>query len=336
FFGELGLARPDHSLGVRGASGAEQVGRMLMALEPVLAAERPDAVLVYGDTNSTLAGGLAAAKQNIPVAHVEAGLRSFDRRMPEELNRVLVDHLSRWLFAPTPIAVANLHAEGIEEGVLLVGDLMMDLVAASVPAIRDPAVLGAVVERLGIGRLLPGRYLFATIHRVDNREANAIAAWTELLRRVARPDRPVILALHPGTRLALERAGAVLGPAVLVVEPLGYRMSLTLQLHAAAVLTDSGGVQREASWLRVPCLVLRGTTEWQEAVDRSGGLMVVVGLDNDRAEAELDRLAPLSSSEAMARARAEAAIVEPAGAADAIAKALAAFPPMHQETHGPP
>jgi UDP-GlcNAc3NAcA epimerase len=317
FFRELGLGRPEHDLGIGGGSGADQIGRMLVALDPVLADIRPDAVLVYGDTNTTLAAALVAARQGVPVAHVEAGLRSFDRRMPEEINRVVADHVSRWLFAPTPQAVANLAAEGIVDGVTQVGDVMQDLAARTAAEVRDPAVLAAVDPGLR-----PGAYLFATIHRAENREVAAMAAWAASLGAVASAERPVILALHPGTRVALDAAGIPLADDVRVIEPQGYRTALGLQLHAAAVLTDSGGVQREAAWLGVPCLILRGTTEWVEALAGSGGTMVVVGLDADRARAELDRLAPSDRGPELARARAADLRLEPAGAVDAIVAAL--------------
>jgi len=326
FFRELGLPRPDRSLGAGAGTHAEQTAAMLLGLEPILTTERPDAVLVYGDTNSTLAGALAAAKLGIPVAHVEAGLRSFDRRMPEELNRIVADHLARWLFAPTPTAVANLAAEGITDGVSLVGDLMQDLAARVCTEVRDPAILGPIAAALSASaqglELQPGGYLFATIHRAENRDPDAIRGWVGLLTAVAGPERPVVLALHPGTRLALERSSRALGPHVRVVEPLGYRRSLAVQLHAAAVLTDSGGVQREAAWLGVPCLVLRSTTEWVEAVVGSGGRMAVIGRDAERAVAELRRIAPLETSAEAARERAANLQVEPAGAATKIAGAL--------------
>jgi UDP-N-acetylglucosamine 2-epimerase len=241
--------------------------------------------------------------------------------MPEEVNRVVADHLSRWLFAPTPTAVANLANEGITTGVTLVGDLMEDLVARTGPEIREPAVLGGIGRTLGID-LRPGRFLFATIHRAENREPAALRAWAGVLEAVASPDRPVVLALHPGTRAALGREGVSLARDVLVVPPLGYRSSLALQLHAAAVLTDSGGVQREAAWLGTPCLVLRGTTEWVEAVADSGGRMVVVGLDPERAAAELARLAPVDRAEEIAGSRARDLALRPAGAAEAIVAAL--------------
>ncbi len=322
FYRELDLAAPDHELAVGGGSHAEQTAAMLAGLEPMLIDRRPDAVLIYGDTNSTLAGALAAAKLNIPVAHVEAGLRSFDRRMPEEINRVVADHLARWLFAPTPTAVGNLRAEGIERGVVLVGDLMQDLAARVGRQVTNEAALTTAGERLPGLNLKPGMYLFATVHRAENREPDALRLWSALLGRVATPERPVILAIHPGTRRAMEREGLGVSSDVHLIESQGYRTSLALQLHAAAVLTDSGGVQREAAWLRVPCLVLRGTTEWVEAVAGSGGAMVVVGLDAGKAVQALDRLAPPERAPALARERAAAFDLEPAGAAAAIIAAL--------------
>lgn len=337
FFRELSLARPDHSLGAGGGSHAGQTAAMLLALEPVLEAERPDAVLVYGDTNSTLAGALVAAKLGVPVAHVEAGLRSFDRRMPEELNRVVADDLATWCFAPTPTAVENLRAEGIFNGVTLVGDLMQDLAARVSPGVRNPEVLEDIRAALGAAgnvALAPGSYVFATIHRQENREHAAMAAWSELISRVASPGRPVILALHPGTRRALGQAGVTLGGSVVVIEPRGYRTSLALQLHAAAVLTDSGGVQREAGWLGVPCLVLRESTEWSEAVEGSAGRMVVIGRDADRAVAELEILAPRESTGRLARERAERLDLRPVGAADAIVAALEGGPPRQAMGRG--
>jgi UDP-GlcNAc3NAcA epimerase len=330
FFSELGLPRPDYSLGAGGGSHATQTGRMLEALEPILERERPDAVVVYGDTNSTLAGSLGAAKLAIPVAHVEAGLRSFDRRMPEEINRVVSDHLATWCFAPTPTAVANLAREGITAGVAEVGDLMQDLAARVALEVRDPATLEAAGEALAAAgdadaatMLKPGGFVFATIHRAENREAAALGAWAAILADAARPDRPVILALHPGTRVALEDAGITLPPSVRIVQPLGYRTSLTLQIHAAAIITDSGGVQREAAWLGTPCVVLRATTEWVEAVEGSAGRMVIVGLDRVLAARELERLAPSPGAEAAALARAGLLELQPAGAGRRIAAILA-------------
>jgi UDP-N-acetylglucosamine 2-epimerase len=247
--------------------------------------------------------------------------------MPEELNRVVADHLSSWLFAPTPTAVENLAREGIREGVLEVGDLMRDLVAEMLPAAREPAVLRTIGDRLHV-ELAPGRYLFATVHRAENRAPEAILTWTRLLRRAGTVERPVILALHPGTRAAMAACGIEpdLGPGVTTIEPQGYRSTLALQLHAAAVLTDSGGVQRESAWLGTPCLVLRGTTEWIEAVAESAGAMVLVGLDEAAAARELERLAPLGQAEIHAARRAASVQVVGPGAGDAIGLALAGAP----------
>ena len=326
--GELGLVPPDHQLGVGGGTATEQTAAMLVRVGPILAAQRPDVVIVYGDTNSTLAGSLAAAQLGLPVAHVEAGLRSFDRRMPEELNRVIADHLATWAFAPTPTAVDNLAAEGLTQGVLLVGDLMQDLAARLGAGVRDPEILqeiGAALAGQAPGlRLQPGGYLFATVHRAENRVPAALRAWAELLGAAGSVERPVVLALHPGTAAALGAAGLELGPTVRVIELQPYRTTLALQLHAAAVLTDSGGVQREAAWLGTPCLVLRGTTEWLEAVAGSDGRMVVVGRDAALAMAELERLAPPDRSGALARTRAAELRIEPSGAAAAIVAALEA------------
>ncbi len=247
FFEELGLRRPDYSLGVNGGGHGEQTGRMLQALEPLLRDVAPDAVLVYGDTNSTLAGALAAAKLQIPVAHVEAGLRSFDRRMPEELNRIVADHLATWLFAPTPAAVANLAAEGLADGVTLTGDLMLDLAARVSADVRDPAALARVASRIGID-LSPGCYLFATVHRAENRELPAMETWAAMFGRLAAPDRPIVLALHPGTKAALDEAGIVLPATVRVVVPQGYRSSLTLQLNRDAAGKAAEACRSPRSW----------------------------------------------------------------------------------------
>ncbi len=202
---------------------------------------------------------------------------------------------------------------------------MQDLAARVGREVADPAALGEAGVRLAASapglRLSPGEYLFATVHRAENREPDNLRCWTDLLDTVALPERPVVLAIHPGTRVAMERAGVGLGPDVFLVEPQGYRTSLALQLHAAAVLTDSGGVQREAAWLGVPCLVLRDTTEWVEAVAASAGRMVVIGLDAALAVESLARLAPESAPE-LALARAAAFALPSAGAAEAIVAAL--------------
>jgi len=325
FFGELGLPAPAHQLGVGSGTHARQVAAMLDRLEPILIGQTPDAVVVFGDTNSTLAGALVAAKLDLPLAHVEAGLRSFDRGMPEEVNRVVVDHLSGLLLAPNVEAAGNLAAERIGAGrssarVLVVGDLMQDLCAATVPAVRDEAAIrGGASEQIRALGLRTGQYVFATVHRAENREPAAIHAWTRILGELG---QPVVLALHPGTRQALDKHGSVLPRRVHVVPPQGYRATLALELHAAAVVTDSGGVQREAAWLGTPCLVLRETTEWGGTLEAAGGRAALVGRDLDRALAAMARLAPPKRALAGAVARSATATVPPAGAGAAIAAAI--------------
>jgi UDP-GlcNAc3NAcA epimerase len=270
FSEELGLGEPDVRLEVGSGSHAEQTAAMLIGIERAALELRPDAMLVYGDTNSTLAGALVAAKLGLPLAHVEAGLRSFDMRMPEEVNRVVCDRLSRLLLCPSQTAVANLAAEGITRGVELVGDVMVDLarVLGPVASARSayPATLG----------LAPGGYALATVHRQANTEQPALARLAEGLARV---EGPVVLPLHPRTRAALERHGLLgeIEGALLVVPPLGY-LDFTALLRAARVcLTDSGGAQKEAYLHSVPCATLRDTTEWVETVQL--GWNVLVGDD---------------------------------------------------------
>jgi UDP-GlcNAc3NAcA epimerase len=334
FFGELGLPPPAHQLGVGSGSPARQIAAMLDRLEPVLLDVQPDAVVVFGDTNSTLAGALAAAKLELPLVHVEAGLRSFDRRMPEEQNRVVTDHLAELLCAPDEVAAANLRAErigGPRESagepakargarVVVVGDLMQDLCAVTLDVVRDPAMVGPgapePVAELG---LVPGEYLFATVHRAENRSPESVRGWLALLGAL---DRPVVLALHPGTHRALDECDCVVPQNVRMVPPQGYRTSLALQLHAAAVVTDSGGVQREAAWLGTPALVLRETTEWPGTLEAAGGRSALVGRDAARAVAALARLAPTASAAVEAATRARAARVPASGAAAAVAEAI--------------
>jgi UDP-N-acetylglucosamine 2-epimerase (non-hydrolysing)/UDP-GlcNAc3NAcA epimerase len=286
FFRELGLPAPDHELGLgaQGTDNAGQTARMLAALPPLLDAIGPDAVLVYGDTNSTLAGGLAAAQRGLPVAHVEAGMRSFDRAMPEELNRVLTDHLAELLLCPSQAAVDNLRREGLERGVALVGDVMVDvarLVAPGAAARLD------VLEQLGVE---PAGYLLATAHRAGNVDDPArLRRLVELLLGV---PGPLLLPLHPRTRARLEAAGLLdrLAAGVQVMAPVGYVDFTALLHHARAVLTDSGGVQKEAYLAGVPCVTLRDRTEWVETVEV--GWNALVDLDARAALAALERPRP--------------------------------------------
>ncbi len=272
FFDELEVPAPAANLEVGSGPHGWQTGTMLARLEALLVDERPDRVLVYGDTNSTLAGALAAAKLRIPLAHVEAGLRSFDRDMPEETNRVLTDHASDLLLCPTPLAVANLAREGITRGVLLVGDPMADAVRLFAPA--GAARAASLHARLGLS---PGRYAVATVHRPKTTDDPACLAG--VLGALAALDLPVVLPLHPRTRSRLP-ADFAPGPALRLVEPLGYLDLLGLVGGARQVLTDSGGLQKEAYLLGVPCVTLREETEWVETLD--AGWNVLAGADPAR------------------------------------------------------
>jgi len=264
FFAELAIAPPDYHLGIGSAAHGAQTGRMLEAIEKVLLESAPDWVLVYGDTNSTLAGALAAAKLHVPVAHVEAGLRSFNRRMPEEINRVLTDHVAELLFAPTQVAVENLRREGVAaRGIHLVGDVMFD--AARHFGARAEAVSN-VLHRL---RLKSGEYVLATIHRAENTDdRKRLEVILGGIGRVAETT-PVVFPVHPRTRAALQQQRpAAPQPAHLVLtEPVGYLDMLQLEKNACLVVTDSGGVQKEAFFFERPCVTLRDETEWVELVE---------------------------------------------------------------------
>jgi len=260
FFQELSIPDPAHHLGIRGGGHGEMTGRMLQALEPVMMTERPDVVLVYGDTNSTLAGAICAAKLQIPVAHVEAGLRSFDRTMPEELNRVVTDHLSTLLLCPTRTAVANLANEGVTAGVHNIGDVMFD---ATLRATEIAAARSRILDRLGVRSK---GYAVATVHRPANTDdpdaLRVVMAWLEARSK----EQPVVLPLHPRTQQAMKNAGLALN-GVHVIDPVGF-IDMTRLLHdAAAIYTDSGGVQKEAYFHRVPCVTLRPNTEWVETIE---------------------------------------------------------------------
>jgi len=273
FFRELGLPAPDVNLGVGSAGHAAQTGRMMEALEPFLEAQRPDAVIVYGDTNSTLAGALTSAKLGIPVAHVEAGFRSYNRGMPEEINRVLTDHVSRYLFCATAKAAGCLRQEGIARGVYEVGDLMFDSMLAALP--RAEAMADAVLKAHGVEA---GRYYLATVHRPSN--TDDAAALRRLFDAFGRLDGPVILPLHPRTQAAVKAAGIRAAANVRAGGPVGYLEMLALESRARAVLSDSGGVRREAYFLAVPCVTLREDSEWPETLPT--GWDVLAGSDVDR------------------------------------------------------
>jgi len=268
FFRELDLPPPDYHLGIGSGSHAAQTGAMLPALEVVLLAEQPAGVIIYGDTNSTLAAALVAAKLGLPVAHVEAGLRSYNRTMPEEINRVVADSLAALLFCPSPISVANLAREGITAGVAVVGDVMYDavLAAAARSAGRDTLL------RLG---LQPGGYLLATVHRAGNTDDPArLGAIVAALNALT---EPVVFPVHPRTAKALAALGHPLAAHIQPIAPQGYLDMIALERGARLILTDSGGVQKEAYWLAVPCVTLREETEWVETV--AHGWNRLVGTD---------------------------------------------------------
>ena len=265
FFRELGVPVPQWNLGLGGGLHGAMTGAQLAGIEEVLVNERPDAVLVYGDTNSTLAGALAAAKLHIPVAHVEAGLRSFNRRMPEEVNRVLTDHLSHWLFAPTETAVLNLQREGVAGAqVQRVGDVMYDA------ALHFSAVARARRERPSALVSLSGRpFVLATIHRAENTdEPQRLRTIVEALIAFS-SEIDVVWPLHPRTRGVLGRLGIEVGTTTGLhcVEPLGYLDMIEMEQSAQMLITDSGGVQKEAFFFQKPCVTLRDETEWVELID---------------------------------------------------------------------
>ena len=277
FFEELNIPKPNVNLGVGSGSHGWQTAQMLIRIEEILIEQKPKWVMIYGDTNSTLAGALAAIKLHIPVAHVESGLRSFNREMPEEHNRVIVDHCSDMLFCPTQTAVENLSKEGITHGVHLVGDTMYDSVLQFVSSARQKST---IMNDLG---LKPKGYLLATIHRPYNTDVpenllNIISAFIEI-------GKPVVFPVHPRTKqkiAALNNALQAKGGAnnVLAIEPVGYLDMLVLEENAYSILTDSGGMQKEAYFMCVPCVTLRPETEWVETVE--AGWNVVVGANREK------------------------------------------------------
>jgi len=293
FFAELGLAKPERELGIGGGSNTSQTARMLGALEPLLAEVKPDAALVYGDTNSTLAGALAAAQADIPVVHVEAGMRSFDRAMPEELNRVLCDHMSALLLCASETAAENLRRESVAGKVEVVGDVMVDVALRRQPAAR------ANSEAPDVYGLKAGDYLLVTAHRAGNvDDPERLRALVELLKAL---PWPILFPMHPRTRAHL-RVARLLdelahADGVRLTEPLGYIEFSALVCQAKAVVTDSGGVQKEAYLAGVPCVTLRANTEWVETVE--SGWNTLVDLDAGAALAALEREPPADRAPAL-------------------------------------
>jgi len=268
FFRDLAIPKPDYNLGVGSHPHGKQTALMLIRIEEMLLREKPDLTLVYGDTNSTLAGALAAAKLHCPVGHVEAGLRSHNRMMAEEINRVLSDRVSDLLFCPTKTAMENLRKEGIVRGRHLTGDVMCDALKRHLPE----APVREVMKRFGLEK---GRYLLVTIHRAET--ADDPRRLREILGALSGLGEPVLFPVHPRTRKAIAQSGLKLGKNVSVTEPVGYLEMLALESRARMILTDSGGVQKEAYLLGVPCVTLREETEWVETVE--AGWNVLAGAD---------------------------------------------------------
>lgn len=273
FFEELDIPQPDYHLGVGSGTHGYQTGEMLKQIEKILSEEEPDLVLVYGDTNSTLAGALAGAKLGIKVAHVEAGLRSFDRSMPEEINRVITDHCSDLLFCPTETAVKNLNREGINDGVYLTGDVMVDSLLHNKEIAESKS---CILEELG---LKSNEYIVATIHRASNTDGkenleNIVNAFCEL-------GEMIVFPVHPRTEKYLKEYGLFdkLRTSVRLIKPMGYLDFLKLMIHAKKIVTDSGGIQKEAYILKVPCITLRENTEWIETVEDGWNVLITVGKD---------------------------------------------------------
>jgi UDP-GlcNAc3NAcA epimerase len=274
FFDGLEIPKPDVNLGVGSGQHGAQTGAMLRALEEVLISNRPDRVLVYGDTNSTLAGALAASKLHIPIVHVEAGLRSFNRRMPEEINRVVADQLSDLLLCPSRTAVSNLADEGITKGVHVVGDVMLDVLNWAKE--RTCAQPNGILSRL---KLKQQQYLVTTVHRSENTDDHT--RLSAILKALNALEEPVVFPVHPRTRKVIDSDGQYqLRPHVRLIEPLGYFDMVALSHSARLILTDSGGLQKEAYWLGVPCITLREETEWVETVD--AGWNTLAGSDTEK------------------------------------------------------
>ena len=272
FFRQLGIPEPDHHLEIGSGSHGRQTGRMMEEIEKLVLADKPDWMLLYGDTNSTLAGALVAAKLDVKVAHVEAGLRSYNRQMPEEINRVLTDHVSTLLFCPSDVAVANLAAEGLTKGVHEVGDVMADsLQLAAANAARGDTV----VQRLGLER---GGYALVTVHRAENTDTpERLQAIVDAINAM---PFPVIFPVHPRTRAALSARGFEFGEHVQLLEPQGYVDLVALLSGARVACTDSGGLQKEAYWLATPCVTLRTETEWVETVTNGWNVLAPPAVAN--------------------------------------------------------
>lgn len=272
FFQELQIPKPDYNLEIGSGNHGEQTGKMLIDLERIYLKEKPDLVLVYGDTNSTLAGALCASKLLIPVAHVEAGLRSFNMNMPEEQNRILTDHISKLLFVPTATAEANLHNEGINQHVHNVGDVMFDAVLHFKKLAEKKE---SILEKISVKS---GEYILTTIHRAEN--TNDINRLKNIIEALNESGKKIVLPLHPRTKKYIEDYNLQFSDNIKLIEPVGYLDMITLEMNSQKIVTDSGGVQKEAFFMKKPCITMRDETEWVETV--KNGWNIVVGTDMDK------------------------------------------------------
>lgn len=287
FFEELQIPRPDYNLGVGSGNHGKQTGTMLIKLEEIYEKEKPDVVLVYGDTNSTLAGALCASKLLIPVAHVEAGLRSFNMTMPEEQNRILTDHISKYLFVPTNTAEKNLKNEGIEKGVYNVGDVMYDSVLRISKLAKENS---KILEKLNLS---DNEYILTTIHRAENtNDRNRLKNIVEALNE---SGKKVVLPLHPRTHKYIENYGLAFANNIKVVEPVGPIDMIALEMHSCKIVTDSGGVQKEAFFMHKPCITMRDETEWIETVET--GWNIIAGTDKNKIINGINNFMPTGEQE---------------------------------------
>lgn len=272
FFEELNIPKPDYNLEVGSGNHGMQTGTMLINLEEIYLKEKPDMVLVYGDTNSTLAGALTASKLLIPVAHVEAGLRSFNMTMPEEQNRILTDHISNLLFTPTETAVNNLCNEGLKDNVYNVGDVMYDAVSYFKKIAKEKS---NIIEEL---KIKENDYILTTIHRAEN--TNDINRLKNMIEALNESEARIILPMHPRTKKYIESYELRIGENISVIDPIGYLDMINLEMHAQKIVTDSGGVQKEAFFMKKPCITMRDQTEWVETVNN--GWNIIVGTNKDK------------------------------------------------------
>ncbi|WP_066890624.1 non-hydrolyzing UDP-N-acetylglucosamine 2-epimerase [Clostridium nigeriense] len=282
FFEELGIPKPDYNLEIGSGNHGYQTGKMLIALEEICLKEKPDMILVYGDTNSTLAGALVGSKLLIPIAHIEAGLRSFNKNMPEEQNRILTDHISKYLFVPSKTAVDNLNKEGITNGVHNTGDVMFD----AINLFKEKAELKSNI--LSVLNLESKNYILSTIHRAEN--TNDINRLSNIIKALNNSNENIILPLHPRTKKFIKDYNITISNKIKIIEPVGYLDMIKLMNHAKKIVTDSGGIQKEAYFLEIPCITMRDETEWVETINN--GWNILVGSDVEKIKNAIHNFTP--------------------------------------------